>query len=113
MSEQSAHAVGAHFGRRMPPAKGAHARKMGWQDVLEKTAHPIHGVQIDGFDLASFAVAVRPADLAVGQELNDAIGGGGLEDVAREVAQRVASGTRVLAADVPGLFPDFFGHLNE
>jgi hypothetical protein len=32
-SEQGAHAVGAHFGRRMQPAEGAHAGKVRWQDV--------------------------------------------------------------------------------
>ena len=112
-AEQGAHAVAAHFGRRMQPAEIARAGKIGRQDVLEEAAHPVERVEGDGDVPAGGAVAVGPADLASGQQGQGAIVRGGLEDVAREIAQGVFTGAGVLAADVPMTFPDFGGNLLE
>ena len=110
LAEQGAHAVGTPLGGGMEPAEGAHAGKIGRQDVLEEAAHPVERVELDRRVLPGLAVAVGPADLALGQEGQGAIIGGGLEDVAREIAQSVFTGAGVLAADVPMALPDLGRH---
>ena len=112
-AQQGTHAIAAHFGRRMQPAEGAHAGKTGRQDVLQETAHPFERVQCDGGVPAPLAVAIRPADLAPGQQGHGAVVRGGLEDIAREIAQGIFAGARVLAADVPMTFPNLGGHWLE
>jgi len=59
--------------------------------------------------LAGLAFPVRPADAAVGQEVEGAVGGGGLEDVTAEIAQGVLARTNWLEIDNPTLLPDFGG----
>ena len=54
-----------------------------------------------------------PLQLAVGQLRHEPIGGGGFEDVTREITQSVLARTRRLATDVPVFFPNRIGHLRE
>ena len=91
--KQSAHAIGPHFGGWMRPAKGAHARKARRQDVLPKPAHELQRLQLHRSEFSGFALAVSPEDLAFGQKLDGAIGGGGLENVTGKVTQGFPSGT--------------------
>lgn len=111
--KQSAHAIGADFSRRVQPAKSAHARVTRRQDMLQKTAHELQRLQLEGSELAGFALAVGPQELALRQELDGAIGRGGFEEVAGKVTQRVESGTGGLATHVPGLFPHLLWNLGE
>lgn len=104
--EQSADAVEADFGGRVEPAEGAHAGEVAGQDVLEETAEPLVGFQGQGGELAGLAVAVRPVQAAVGQLLDEAVAGGGFEDVTGEVTQGIFSGAGGLSADVPRGVPD-------
>ena len=83
-AEQGAHAVAAHLGGGMEPAEGAHAGKIGRQDVLQEAAEPVERVEFDRRVLPGLAVAVGPADFALAQQGHDAVVGGGLEDVAGE-----------------------------
>jgi len=85
-AQERAHSIEAHFGRRMQPAEGAHASKARWQDVLEEPAHELQRFQSNGDELAGFALAIGPQDFAFRQQCDFAIGGGGLEDVAGEIA---------------------------
>jgi hypothetical protein len=87
--EQGADAVEADFGGGMEVAEGAGAGEVGWQDMLEEAAHELQGLQRQGCEFAGFAVAVDPLEFALGQESEEAIGGGGLEDVTGEIAQGV------------------------
>ncbi len=57
--------------------------------MLEETADKFERFQIEVAPLAGLALTVRPADAAVGQEVEGAVGGGGLEDVAAEITQGV------------------------
>ena len=111
--QQGAHAIGADFGRRMQPAKSAHARVTRRQDMLEKTAHELQRLQLEGNELAGFAVAIGPQELALRQELDGAIGRGGFEEVSGKVTQSVESGTDGLATNVPGFFPYCLWNLGE
>ena len=97
----------------MQPAKSAHAREMGRQDVLQKPAHPIHRFQEDGGVLAGFAVAIGPAHFSVRQQLHEAVGGGGFEDVTGEITEGVFAGAGCLATHIPMAFPNLGGHLGE
>jgi len=106
LTEQGAHAVGAEFGGWMQPAEGADAGKVAGQDVLEKAAHELEGLEFDRGGLAGFALAIVPTDSAIGHPLNDAIGGGGFEDVAGEITQGIFTRASGLAADVPMTLPD-------
>ena len=85
LAEQGADAVAAHLGGGMEPAETAHAGKIGRQDVLEEAAQPVEGVELNGGVAAGLAVAVGPADFALGQQGHGVIIGGGLEDVAGEI----------------------------
>ena len=91
--KKSAHAIGADFGRRMQPAKSTHPRVTRRQDMRQKTAHELQRLQLEGSELSGFALAVGPQELALRQELDGAIGGGGFEEVTGKVTQRVESGT--------------------
>ena len=111
--KKGAHAIGADFGRRMQPTKSAHARVTRRQDMLEKTAHELQRLQLYRGELAGFALAIGPQELALRQELDGAIGRGGLEEVSGKVTQRVESGTGGLATDVPGFLPYFLWNLGQ
>ena len=111
--KQSAHAIGADFGRRMQPAKSADTRVTRRQDVLEKAAHEFQRLQLQSGELSGFALAVSPQELALRQQGDRAIGRGGFEEVAGKVTQGVESGTGGLATDIPGFFPDRLWKLGE
>ena len=74
-AQQRAHTVGAHFGRRVQPAKGPDPGKAGGQGVLQEAAHELQGFQFDGSKLTGFALLVglvrsrslglRPAPLRI------------------------------------------------
>ena len=83
------------------------------QDVLEETAHPVQGLEIHRRSLASFALAIVPAQAAIGQAWHGTIGGGGLEDVTGQVTQSVLARTGRLGAHVPMSFPNLGRHLGQ
>ena len=87
--KQSPDAITPHFGGRMQPAKGAHPGEATRQNMLEETSDKLQRRQLDGSESAGFAFAIVPTEPSVGQLWNHAVGSGGLEDVAREVTQRV------------------------
>jgi hypothetical protein len=58
----------------------------GGQDVLEEAADELEGFQFDMSPGTGAAVAKRPAQPPVRQELELAVAGGGLEHIAAEVA---------------------------
>jgi len=89
LAKQGPDAVGSDFGGGMQPAEGAHAGERARQDVLEKTAHELQRLQLDGGVPARVALAIVPPQFALRQELDDPVGGGGLEDVTGEVTQGV------------------------
>ena len=66
----------------MVPAETADAAVALRQDVLEKTPDQFVGGQIQVGPLAGLIGAEGPADFSVGQKVQAAIAGGGLEDVA-------------------------------
>lgn len=81
--------------------------------MLEESAQELVGLQLDGGELAGFALAKGPQEFAVGQEFDRAIGRGGFKHVTGEIAQRILTGTGRLRSDVPWMFPDRCGHLCE
>ena len=113
MAQKRAHAIEPHFGRRLKPAEGADSSKVRRQDVLQKPAQELKGVQFDGGELAGFAFSISPQNLALGQHLDFAIGGGGFEDVTGEIAQSVFARAGCLRSHVPWMFPDWRGHLGK
>ena len=112
-AEQGADAVGADFGSRMQPAEGSDPGEMAGQDVLEKAAHPFQRVELDGGVPAGLAFAIVPAQFAFGQELDLAVGGGGLEHVTGEIAQGVFTRTGGAAVHVPMTLPHLGRNLPE
>lgn len=90
----------------MQPTEGAHASKAAGQNVLKKTAHELEGLEFDGSPLAGLTVAIGPEEVAVGSDFDSSIAGGGFEDVTRQVAEGVFSGTSMLSADIPRLIPN-------
>ena len=90
----------------MQPAKTPHPVKARRQHVLQEAAQELEGLQIDMPPLAGGAVTVRPAQLPIGQPCERPIAGGGLEDVAAQVTQRVGAGAHRRAVRDPTLFPD-------
>src|SRR3989449_11062787 len=97
----------------MQPAKGPNPGETPRQGVLQEAAHELPGLQFNGSEVAGFAFAISPAQLAFRQELNFAIGGGGLEDVTGEITQRVVAGAGWSAVHDPMTLPDFGRHLRE
>ena len=97
----------------MQPTEGAHPGVTPGQDVLEKAGHELQGLERDRGVSAGVALAIVPAHLALSQELDLAIGGGGLEDVTGEVTQRVLTGSRGSAVHVPMALPHLGRHLRE
>jgi hypothetical protein len=79
------------------------------QDVLEEAADEFEGFEVEVAPLARLTFTVRPADATVGQEVEGAVGGGGLEDVAAEIAQGIFARANRLEIDDPALLPDFGG----
>lgn len=59
--------------------------------MLEEPGHELQGLQGQRGLLAGAALAIVPADFAIGQLLHLPIAGGGLEDVAGEITQGVLS----------------------
>ena len=107
--EQGPDAVEFEAGGGMEPAEAADAMKALGQDVLEETADEFEGLQVEELLLAGGAVTVTPPHAAIGQHGQFAIAGGGLEDVAAEVTQRVLAGTDRLAVNDPALLPEASG----
>jgi len=105
-AEQGADAVEVLTAAWMQPAEAPHAVKARRQHVLEEPTDELEGLQIDGSPLSGVAVAVGPAETAVGEEREDAIAGRGLEDVATEVAQGILPRTGLGTVDDPPLFPN-------
>ena len=94
----------------MEPAEGADAGEAGWQNVLEESAQELVGLQLDGGELAGFALAKGPQEFAVGHEFDRAIGRGGFKHVTGEIAQRILTGTGRLRSDVTDeVLAQFFG----
>jgi hypothetical protein len=62
---------------------------------------------MDVLPFSSATVAIRPAQAAIGQEPDRAIGGGGLEDIAAEVTQGMLAVAHSGDVNHPALFPDF------
>ena len=106
LREQGADAVEVFATGGMKPAEEADAMEVFGEDVLEEAADQFGGFQIDGGAKASGAVPVRPAQAAVGQEQNLAVGGGGLKDVTAQILQGRLSGTDGLNVHDPALSPD-------
>lgn len=77
LAQQGAHAIEPDFGRGLEPAEGSDPGEMSWQHVLQEPAQELERVQFDGGELAGFALAKGPQHLAIGQEFDLAIGGGG------------------------------------
>ena len=74
--------------------------------MLEETADQFLGREILVSPLAGLAGAVRPAHLAVRQKVQAAIAGGGFEDVASQITERILPGTGGFDVEVPGLGPE-------
>ena len=74
--EQGAHAVEGASAGRVQPTEAADAMEARGQHVLKEAAEELERFQIDVPPLAGGAVAVRPAQSAVGQEGEAAIAGG-------------------------------------
>ena len=83
----------------MQPAEATDAMEAGGQDMLEEPAEQFGGFQIEVGGATGGAVAVGPADATVGTELEGAVAGGGLEDVAAQVTEGVLTGTGGLTMD--------------
>ena len=87
--EEGPDAVELGPGGGMQPAEATDAMEAGGQDMLEEPADQLGGFQIEVGGAAGGAVAVGPADATVGTKLEGAVTGGGLEDVAAQVAAGV------------------------
>ena len=74
--QQGADAVEGASAGRVQPAEATDAMEARGEDVLEEPAEELERFQIDVPPLAGGAVAVRPAQSAVGQEGEAAIAGG-------------------------------------
>jgi hypothetical protein len=57
--------------------------------MLEKTANEFDGFQGNGCVLAGIGVAIGPADLARGEQLQGPVTRGGFEDVSGQVSQGI------------------------
>ena len=97
----------------MQPTESAHPGKAFWQDVLEKAGYEVQGLEGDRCEPAGAAFAIVPADLAVGQEVNIPIGGGGFEDVTGQIAQRILTRARRATVHVPVTLPHLGRDLRE
>jgi hypothetical protein len=111
--EQGADAFKLGAGGGVEPAEAADAVEVGRQDVLEEAAEELEGVEVNVAPGAGGAVAEGPAQAAIGQELEGAVAGGGLEDVAAEVLERVLTAAHGGAVDDPALLPHFGGQFRE
>ncbi len=66
LPEQCPHTVGPHFGGGMQPTEGPHPGEAARQGVLQETGHELHRFQCQRGVFAGLALAVTPADFAVG-----------------------------------------------
>ena len=107
LSEQRAHPVERDFGRRMQPAKETNPGKVGGQNMLRKTADKLIGLEFQMGPLASGTVFVWPADTAVGQEVESAVGAGSFKDIASQVGQSHMACSGGFAMNDPALLPHF------
>jgi hypothetical protein len=87
------------------PTEAADAVEVGGQDVLEEAAKELEGMEVDVPPGASAALTERPAEPAIGQALEWAVAGGGLEDVAAEVWEGFVTAAHSRAMDDPALLP--------
>jgi len=88
LAQERAHAVelGARGG--VQPAEAADAMKARGQHVLQEAANEFEGLQVQVLPMAGGAFAVTPAHAAIREQGQVAIAGGGLKDVAAQIAQR-------------------------
>ena len=84
--EQGADAVELDALGGMEPAEAADAMETERQDMLEEAADELEGLEVDMTPGAGAAVAERPTQSALGQELELPVAGGGFEDVTAQVA---------------------------
>src|SRR5437016_2204611 len=91
----------------MKPAEEPHPMVAGGKDVLEEASHQFVGRQILLVSLAGGAVAVRPAHASIGEQFQAAIAGGGFENVAAQILERLPARAHRLGMHHPSLFPDF------
>src|ERR1035441_6404461 len=83
------------------------------QDVLEEATEELEGLQVDRLPGAGAAVAKGPAQSSIGQELELAVAGGGLEHVTAEVAQRILAAAGGGAMNDPALLPHLGGEVGQ
>ena len=70
---------------RMKPAEETNAMETRRQDMLEKAADEFVWGQFGLLPLASAAVAIRPEEPTIGQEMEATISSGGLKDITTEI----------------------------
>ena len=117
--EESPDAVELGAGGGRKPAEAADAMKAGGQDVLEEATDEFVGLQVEVLPATRSALPIAPAHPAtclpkprrrqVGEQREVAVAGGGLEDVAAQIAQGGLAGTGRLAMHDPALVPDASG----
>ena len=113
LPKQGADTIGPDLGGGMVPAEESDPAVPLGQDVLEETPDQFVGFQILVGPLTGIALAIGPADFAVGQQFEAAIARGGFEDVAGQVVQGIFSGTHGLDVDIPLLFPNLARDLSK
>lgn len=111
--EQGAYAfeLGATGG--VQPAEAADAVEVGGQDVLEKAAQELEGLEVNVPPSAGAAAAKEPAEPALGQEVEETVAGGGLEDVAAQVLQGFLTTAHGRTVHHPALLPDLGREFRE
>ena len=107
--EQCADAVEFDAGGGVEPTEAADVMKAGGQDVLEETPDEFVRFQVDVLRAARGAFPVTPADASVGEQREVAVAGGGLENVAAQIAQGGLAGTGRLTVHDPPLLPNASG----
>src|SRR6266446_1838958 len=93
----------------MKPAEEPYPMVAAGKDVLEEAAQQFLGRQVLVGRLACGAVAVRPADPPIGEQYQAAVAGGGFENVAAQILERLPARAHRLGMHHPALFPDFAG----
>ncbi len=106
LMEEGANAVEVLASGWMEPAEEANAVEILRENVLEEAADQFERFEVEVAALAGGAVAVRPAEAAVGEEGQGAVGRGGLEDVTAQILEGGLSGTDGMDVDDPALFPE-------
>jgi hypothetical protein len=70
----------------MQPSKPAYSMKAGWQNVLKETPKELEGFKLNMAPGSCAALAKGPEQSPIGQELELAVAGGGLEYVTAQIA---------------------------